>query len=524
LCAVALSATLQGDARAQDQSALAWRVLHEEVAIATLLDELRAGTRQRPYVLVRNVRLVDPVDRNVSEPSTIIVSTERGAIAAIVPLGGEPPGVNADTAQIVDGGGRFASPGLIDMHIHSESASSYLLNLANGVTTVREMDGFPWMLAARDAVNNGRMLGPTSYVAGTIINALPMDGYAVVASDTPTARRIVRQQAACGYDFIKVHNLAPQPIFDAIAEEARRAGMDLVGHVPHGMAVRHAAEQGMRTMEHLKGWLDDRTLRIGDQDYAAAASSNVWVTPTFYGYRAYVPADQRAAMLAAPAARYVPARVRAQWRAFALAEPDASFELNQSAYPLRLEIMRELIANNARFLVGTDAAGYTFHTMGFAPIEEMRLLRAAGVSVEQTLRAATSEPAAALRAEGVFGRLVRGARADFVLLEDNPLVDPMAYARNSGVLPRGAWLVRAALDNALTALAALYADGARVSIRPERLVADAERLAAGGFVFYPQALLNAAQAARRDNRAALADRLQRLAIAPTAPPCGAIAP
>lgn len=54
-------------------------------------------------------------------------------------------------------------------------------------------------------------------------------------------------------------------------------------YVPHGISVRHAVEQGMRTLEHLKGYIDDRTLQMGEQDYAAIADPDVWVTPTLKG-------------------------------------------------------------------------------------------------------------------------------------------------------------------------------------------------------------------------------------------------
>src|SRR5262249_10323577 len=143
-------------------------------------------------------------------------------------------------ATVIDCGGKFLSPGLVDMHIHSGAASGWLLNLANGITAVREMDGFPWLLQARDNIHAGRMMGPVMYVAGTILNAVPLDGSAVVPANSEDARRIVRQQAACGYDFIKVHNIMPQPMMDAIAEQAHALGIDVIGHVPHDMTVDYA--------------------------------------------------------------------------------------------------------------------------------------------------------------------------------------------------------------------------------------------------------------------------------------------
>jgi len=524
LVLLVLSSAAAPFVHAQDRGAdpHALQALREEIAIAGILGRL-APAPPPEVVVMRDVRVVDPVDRSVRENQSVVATF--GVIFWVGDRSDEP---EAGDAQILDGGGRFAAPGIADMHIHTESASSYLLNVAHGVTTVREMDGFPWMLAVRDAVNNERMLGPTSYVAGTILNFAALGGYAVIVRDAVTARRVVRQQAACGYDFIKVHNLMPARVFDPIGDESRRVGLDLVGHVPHHVRVRHAAEQGMRTMEHLKGWLEDSTLKMGDDDYAVAASRELWVTPTFYGYRHYASPEAMQALLRAPAARYAPVRTRAQWEEFAAKPPDAGFRLNQEALPLRLQIMRGLIAQNARFLAGTDAANYPFQTMGFALLDEMRLMRQAGLPEAQVWRAATTEAAAAMHSERAFGRIAPGMRADIVLSARNPLDNsPEAYAENQGVMVRGRWLERAALDQALAELAALYegdehrrADRARA----ESLAASAEVAVARGFVFNARILLAAEAALRQAGYGEAAERLGRLAIAPLDSPCAAITP
>lgn len=511
-------------ALAQDPAdAAAWRALHEELAIAAMLERLREAPSPE-LVILRNVRVVDPIDRTVRDSQSILISL--GRIHQIVPVADEP---QIDEALIIDGGGRFAAPGLTDMHIHTTSGSSYLLNLANGVTTVREMDGFPWMLAMRDAMNNDRMLGPTSYVAGTILSYTSLGGYAVVVQDAVTARRVVRQQAACGYDFIKIHNLMPQRVFDPIAEETRRVGLDLVGHVPHHMSVRHAAEQGMRTMEHLKGWLNDRTLTLGDIDYAAATLSDVWVTPTAYAVRHYAEAAAMEAVRTGPASRYVPPRTRAEWPAFGRTYSTPDFVLNLNARSHRGEIMRNLVSQGARFLAGTDAANYPYQTMGFALVDELRLLREGGVPEEQVFRAATTEPAAAMRAERDFGRIAPGMRADIVLLARNPLEDAhAAYSENQGVMVRGRWLERAAIDQALAQLAELYAEErpmprlTRAHTNAAALAAEA--LAEGGFVFNPDILRDAASALGGAGQNAAAARLAALAIAPRTGSCAAITP
>ena len=164
--------------------------------------------------MFKDVRIVDPVAGAVVPSRSIVVEDGR-----IVRVGDARDGSpeTSDTT-IIDGHGRYLSPGLTDTHVHSSSAASWLLDLSNGITGVRDMAGFPWMLKARENVSAGRMLAPSLAVAGPLINAFPVEGYAVVIMSPLEARRTVRQQAACGYDFIKVCNVLSLPVFDAVAE------------------------------------------------------------------------------------------------------------------------------------------------------------------------------------------------------------------------------------------------------------------------------------------------------------------
>src|SRR5215471_9544331 len=242
---------------------VALHMVQQDVRIAEILKSLR---EQAPHglIVLRNVRVVDAISETIIPNQSVV--TRNGVIEWVGDTSKEP---RASAAQVIEGGGRFLSPGLVDMHVHNSSASGWLLDLANGITAVRDMGGFPWLIRFRDNVSAHHILAPVIYLAGTIINAEPLFGYAVVPRNILDARRIVRQQSACGYDFIKVHNVVPQPMLEAIADEAQKLAMDLIGHVPHDISVRHAVQLGMRTTEHLKGFLNDSTLKIGETDYSA---------------------------------------------------------------------------------------------------------------------------------------------------------------------------------------------------------------------------------------------------------------
>ncbi len=503
---------------------IAFHRLQQDAVIAQALATLKAAAPKR-RVLFRDVNLVDAASGQAVPHQSVLVGGRT--IFWVGPAGSEPKDIKDLT--VIDGAGRYLAPGLTDMHVHTNNHGDWLLDLAAGVTTVRDMAGFPWMLKARDAVSGDRMLAPTTYVAGPLINGFPLEGYAIVPRDALDARRMVRQEAACGYDFIKVHNVVPLPIFDAVAEEARALDMDLVGHVPHDISVRHAVTAGMRTMEHVKGFLNDATLTLGDTDYAAAVDGpQVWNTPTLEaGLAPYRGAEGRAA-LEKPEMRYVPLRKRQAWTSD-LDQPDdrATTAFRQSR-AIQFQIVAKLHAEHARFLAGTDSANYPFQVRGFALLDELSMLQAAGLTPVEALQAATTEPPKAMRAPGAFGEIKAGERADLVLLESDPTRDTAAYRHSLGVMAHGWWLPRTELDKALDVLAASYAEDDRATVadraQGEALLARLSALAAAGDVFNAKEIESGASALRAAGQADLADRLGALAYAPTVGPCAEVRP
>ena len=75
-------------------------------------------------------------------------------------------------AKVIDGQGAYLMPGLADMHVHLRNdwpLSQLDMYLANGVTTVRDLDGRDFMLQWRDEIKAGQRSGPTIYVSAPTI-------------------------------------------------------------------------------------------------------------------------------------------------------------------------------------------------------------------------------------------------------------------------------------------------------------------------------------------------------------------
>src|SRR5215831_17291762 len=108
--------------------------------------------------------LIDGTGAAPVEDSAVVI--ENGRIKAVGPR--SKVKIPKD-ANVVDAKGKFLLPGLWDMHAHFEQVEWGPIYLAAGVTTVRDCGNeFEFIAAVRDAVAQGRGLGPRLLLAGFV--------------------------------------------------------------------------------------------------------------------------------------------------------------------------------------------------------------------------------------------------------------------------------------------------------------------------------------------------------------------
>lgn len=419
--------------------------------------------------------------------------------------------------QRIDAKGRFLFPGLTDAHVHTlERHGDLLLDLLHGVTTIREMDGFPWLLRLREAARANRLLAPTPYVAGNILNAAPMGWYATVLRSPEQARRVVRDQKAAGYDYIKVHNSLPLPLYDAVAATAREERIPLIGHVPAEVTVAHAIQSKQYTLEHFKGFYLDSSLAFSTEDWLTAVKgADIWICPTLANRRAGSTVEEAERFIASPAAQLVSARVRSLWPT-AMTERHADY--SRKVWTLSQPIFRQLLPVTSRIIAGTDSGGgYANAIRGYALHDELETFESLGMPTIDALRSATVNAAAALGDPGSFGTIEIGKRADLLLLDKNPLLTVRNLRDPRGVMVRGIWLDAATLASIRESMQTIYrtagADATLDSPSPaqiDTLVAGMQALGMKGWIFNDHQLEVLAEMLRETGRAADADRVMAL--------------
>ena len=137
--------------------------------------------------------------------------------------------------------------------------------------------------------------------------------------------------------------------------------------------------------------------------------------------------------------------------------PAWSFSSAQRA--ARLQRQRDIIGvlhqNGVPLLLGTDS-GVRWIFPGFAIHTELEEMVRAGLTPYEALLTGTVNAARFLEAEGEFGTIEVGRRADMILLDANPLLDVANVRQRNGVMFQGVWLEAAVIDAKLEVIAQTY--------------------------------------------------------------------
>jgi imidazolonepropionase-like amidohydrolase len=428
-------------------------------------------------LVIRSVTLIDGTGAPPLENATIVV--EDGRIAAVGREDGQRPG-----AEVIEGRGLWAVPGLIDTHVHLELVGREALPvwLALGVTTIRDLGGaLDFLVESRRLLEDGlrqaqpaSLVGPRLLFTGPMIDGDPPTWPALnlATKDAEDAARAVEEHLAAGADAIKLYTtLTPESLRRCIERVAGR--VPVTGHLGRTLS-SEAMEVGINGLEHalLTPYND-----LAPEELRTAPGETMmspgfwlkvidgWLSADFGSDRARRWIDLLVqkdvsfcpTLTVAPMAgdepdeeelRHVP-RVAERWleatqQRRAMQGPP---KLQERARRTRAKL-QELVARvheaGARVVSGTDTGAVRSLVPGFALHRELALLSGAGLSNMAVLRAATARAAEALRRDDL-GIIAPGKRADLLLLRRNPLDDVGALREIDRVVHDGRAFEPAAL-------------------------------------------------------------------------------
>ncbi len=366
--------------------------------------------------------------------------------------------------------GMYILPGFVDSHAHIGGSAQgtsaeyvFKLWLGHGITTIADPasgNGLDWVLEHKDKSNKNKITAPR-ILAYTRFGM----GAKNIITTPEQAREWVRQNAKNGADGIKFFG-APPEIMEAALNENKKLGLRSKMHHSQTYVgqwnVLHSARAGLTAMEHWYGLpealFDDRTVQNYSLDYnyqneqdrfgeagqlwnqAAEPYSDKWnsvmqelldldftLSPTMVIYEANrdLARARRAEWheeytLPSLWEFYSPSREShgSYWHYWGT-EQEIDWKKN---YQLWMSFINEYKNRGGRVTVGTDA-GFIYELYGFSYPREMELLREAGFHPLEVIKAATLNGAESLGMDDKIGTITAGKLADFVILEENPLVN-----------------------------------------------------------------------------------------------------
>jgi Amidohydrolase family len=405
-----------------------------------------------------DVKLVPMDAERVVSHQTVIVQGRQ-----IVQIGPEATTEVPAGARRIDGHGTlYLMPGLADMHSHASRQDDLTLYVANGVTTILTLGNTPeiFVRETRGRITSGKEIGPTPYVAFFVDGHPPVDPSFFSVQGEDEARGAVIQAKLHGYDFIKVYNNIGNKEFYAILDEARRQHIAVVGHAVRSVELKDALNAGQVMVAHGEEYLymyfhhdRDRTLALKAAQFTRAAGA--YVIPNLSAYEAislqWGKPEQVKAFLTRPEAKFLTPCLRHRWANDDYVQRAGTLDGNLQF--LRI-FTKTLSDTGVPLMLGTDSPNIPGMFAGYSIHDDLRNMVESGLTPYEALSSGTRIPgqfiAKFVPGAESFGTISIGARADLLLLRNNPMESVNAVREPVGVMAAGHWMpgsfLRALLD------------------------------------------------------------------------------
>jgi len=448
-----------------------------------------AQNQQRP-VVIRGGLLIDGTGAAPVPNSVIVVSNGR-----IQAVGREGTVTIPANATIIEAGGKTVIPGLVDSHVHLRNyhIQDYLYW---GVTTVGDLGDSPgWLVAYRDAVEQGRATGAYILVGGQRFNAPlrpelnnPLDGFMTgnagnaFITDAASAEKAVLEVKKIGQDAIKMRDRLTPAMMKTIIDLAHKQGLPVFAHFDSGntrqgqplLGTDEIVDTGLDVQVHLFGLIKatappaviDRIRKGGptqgwdqlDTNKFAPiiqkmVANKMFLNPTvaaqFERASKYLPEFDRinTDYVNSPMALGLPKPVRDRYARWLKPGPEQNAAQLAEGYKRAGLFVKQFADAGGKLIAGTDSDAGRLGTSGITLHQEMAMFSEIGVPPMKIIQSATSWGMEAWGKGKEAGTLEAGKRADILVLNRNPLDDIRATMDIFKIVQGGSVIDREGLTN-----------------------------------------------------------------------------
>ncbi|MBM7839087.1 imidazolonepropionase-like amidohydrolase [Alkalihalobacillus xiaoxiensis] len=383
---------------------------------------------------ITNVSLIDGTGQDCVNDAVVLVENNH-----ILGAGTKQSIAVPNDATIIDGGGQYLLPGLIDTHVHMaleiknvqeslltpfsyrffEAAKRLETTIQTGITSVRDA-GFA-DAGIKKAVEDGLVSGPRMQVSinpltitgghGDSWNISGIDTTAPVYPGMPDGkcdgreevRKTVREMLRAGADVVKVHATGgvssptdhpeftqfSQEELEVMVEEATfRKGVKVMAHAQGAEGIKNAVRAGIHSIEH-GIYIDDEALEL-------MLEHGTYLVPTLLAPLAVLEAAETSNTMAPYA-----------------------IEKSKEVIDIHKESIRKAYEAGVKIAMGTDAGVFP-HGIN---LRELGLMCEIGMSPMEAIVASTKTAAECMGWGEKVGTIEAGKWADLILVNSNPLED-----------------------------------------------------------------------------------------------------
>lgn len=330
--------------------------------------------------------------------------------------------------KILEAKDKYILPGLIDMHAHIFDRTDLPQYLSYGVTTVRNMMGFPMHLRWKKQWENNTFAGSRLITASPTLNSGDHTGpFHKNIETADEARLAVEKYAEAGYDFIKVYDGIDSLQLKAIEKAAQNKNMLIAGHPP-SVSIDRLMSSQLVSIEHIEelfylledDYNKDKMRMIAKQlmsnDKAVVINLAAFhrIYKTAIEGHAYF--DELESENLNPIITFIGKKQLSDYLVVGPKYKDYCI----TKYKTMQEFTQILEQEGVTLLFGTDT-GPALIIPGATVLEEIELLTEAGLSPFQILQSATYNAGKVLNRPDL-GNISIGAQADIIVLNENPLL------------------------------------------------------------------------------------------------------
>lgn len=381
-------------------------------------------------MIIKNINLIDGTGKDIQRG--VDIKIENHVISEI--------GTHLNGDNIIEGNGQYLLPGMIDSHVHvmlemepleRRLATPFSYNFYKaidhlkrtvdaGVTTVRDALGAD--LGLKEAVNDGLILGPRlqisvnaltitgghgdSYTKSGIQLPILQDGYpglpSGICDGVNEVRKKAREMLRAGADVLKVHatggvtSATDHPDYTqfsleelkVIVEEAQfRNNRKVMAHAQGLQGVKQCIEAGIHSIEH-GIYLDDEAVQLMKE-------KEMYLVPTLLAPLSVIEFAEELGM------------------------SENSIKKSKQVMQDHIDSFKKAHQAGVKIAMGTDAGVFKHGTN----LRELELMVEHGMTEMEAIVSSTKTAAECLGYDEDLGTIEVGKKADFILLDQNPLED-----------------------------------------------------------------------------------------------------